>query len=144
MLSLGLLLVALSAGGTALLATTALPAGVAWTVRVPWEGPVSVVPLQVFLAGLAAALVFCLGLALVSASVRRRRRIAARVRAAEDEADAAVSERDRLAGELRRERAARLQAEFPERVPGGPYAELASDDSPPLSTHRVQPETPTA
>ncbi|MFF8772578.1 hypothetical protein [Kitasatospora sp. NPDC015120] len=73
MLLIGLLLVAATAAFTGLLIADNLSGGPEYQVTILGHQLVTLSSLGVFLAGLALALLFCLGLALAAAARRRRR-----------------------------------------------------------------------
>ncbi|MEV5437491.1 hypothetical protein AB0K80_15975 [Streptomyces sp. NPDC052682] len=73
MLILGLLLVAGSAAFTVLLIAGNLSGGPEYTVSVLGNDLVTLNTLAVFCSGLALALVFCLGLAMMTTAAARRR-----------------------------------------------------------------------
>ena len=74
MLILGLLLLAGSAAFTVLLIADNLSGGPEYTVSILGEKLATMNTLAVFCSGLALALIFCLGLALMSAARTHRRR----------------------------------------------------------------------
>jgi hypothetical protein len=106
MLILGLLLVLVSAAGAAVLVAYNSSGGPEQTVVLFGRDWVSVTPLGAFVAGLVIALVFALGVWMVVAAGRRSRAVRADYREARREARHATRERDTLARELERERAA--------------------------------------
>jgi hypothetical protein len=106
MLILGLLLVLASVAAAVLLMAYNATGGPEQMIVLFGRDLVSVNPLQAFVAGIVVALVFCLGLWLVVSSGRRARAARADYRAVRREARAAARERDQLAGQLERERAA--------------------------------------
>lgn len=118
MLFLGILLVVLSGAAASLLVINNLDlsAGSDVTLDVVGVGTVSFSPVELLALGAILALAFCLGVWMMGASVRRRARMMDRIHSAEEEANAAAAERDRLASELRRERGIR-QSGFPEHSP---------------------------
>lgn len=105
MLILGLLLILVSGAAAVLLVAYNTAGGPEQMIVLFGRDLVSVNPLQAFLAGIAVALVFCLGLWLVVSSGRRARAARADYRAMRREARTATRERDELAGQLERERA---------------------------------------
>jgi ABC-type nickel/cobalt efflux system permease component RcnA len=105
MLILGLLLILVSVAAAVLLVAYNTAGGPEQMIVLFGRDLVSVNPLQAFLAGIAVALVFCLGLWLVVSSGRRARAARADYRAMRREARTATRERDQLAGQLERERA---------------------------------------
>jgi ABC-type spermidine/putrescine transport system permease subunit I len=86
MLILGLLLLAGSAAFTALVIADNLSGGPEYTVSVLGEDIATMNTLAVFCSGLALALIFCLGLALMSAAKTHRRRRKERERHPSDDA----------------------------------------------------------
>jgi septal ring factor EnvC (AmiA/AmiB activator) len=100
MMILGLLLVLVSAAGTALLISYNHSGGPEQTIVMFGRDWFSVTPLQAFIAGLAIALVFCLGVWMVASTERRRRATRSEYRAVRREARTAARERDQLAREL--------------------------------------------
>lgn len=97
---LGLLLVLLSAAAVVLLAFYNRSGGPDHMVTLFDRELVAIDGWQIFLAGVTLALLFCLGLWMMSAAGRRSRAIRAEIRAARDEARTAEAERDRLAGQV--------------------------------------------
>ena len=97
---LGLLLVLLSAAAVVLLAFYNRSGGPDHMVTLFDRELVAIDGWQIFLAGVTLALLFCLGLWMMSAAARRGRAIRAEIRAARDEARTAEAERDRLAGQV--------------------------------------------
>ena len=97
---LGLLLVLLSGGAVALLAADNRSGGPDYTVSFLNNDIATLNGLQIFFAGIALALLFCLGLWMMGAAARRRRALRAEIRAARNDAQAAAAERDRLAGQM--------------------------------------------
>jgi ABC-type nickel/cobalt efflux system permease component RcnA len=100
MLILGLLLVVVSAAGTALVISYNSSGGPEQTIVLFGRDWVSVTPLQAFIAGLVAALVFCLGVWMIASTERRRRAVRSEYREVQREARSATRERDRLARQL--------------------------------------------
>jgi len=97
---LGLFLVLLSGGAVALLTAYNRLGGPDYSVTL-FGNEVGVVNgLQIFYAGIALALLFCLGLWLMAMSARRSRAMRAEIRAARNDAKAAEAERDRLASQV--------------------------------------------
>lgn len=117
MLILGLLLVVVSAAAGVLLVSYNHAGGPEQTVVLFGRDLVSVNALEAFIAGIVVALVFCLGMWMVVSSGRRARLARADYRAARREAKAAARERDELAGQLERERAANEAAATTTTVP---------------------------
>jgi hypothetical protein len=109
MLVLGLVLVVVSAGAGVLLISFNSAGGPEQMVTLFGRDLGNVNALQAFIAGLVVALVFCLGLWLVARAERQRRAVRSEYRAVRREARAAVAERDQLARELERERAATVE-----------------------------------
>ena len=100
MLLLGLVLLAATAAFTGLLIADNLSGGPHYTVMVGSDSIATMNMLGVFLAGIALALVFCLGLAMMSAGTARHRRRRAELRSARREAAAVAAERDELAARV--------------------------------------------
>jgi uncharacterized membrane protein YccC len=124
MLILGLLLVVASMAAAVLLMVYNATGGPEQMIVLFGRDLVSVNPLQAFVAGIVVALVFCLGLWMVVSSGRRARAARADYRAVRREARAATRERDQLAGQLERERAANGTTTTAEPVaPAPPVAE---------------------
>jgi len=97
---LGLLLVLLSGGAVALLTAYDRSGGPDYSI-VMLDREIAVVNgIQIFYAGVALALVFCLGLWLMAMSARRGRAMRAEIRAARHDARTAAAERDRLASQV--------------------------------------------
>lgn len=97
---LGLLLVLLSGGAVALLTAYNRSGGPDYSITM-FDNQIAVVNgMQIFYAGIALALVFCLGLWLMAMSARRGRAMRAEIRAARHDAQTAVAERDRLANQV--------------------------------------------
>ncbi len=120
MLILGLLLVVLSGTLAGLLVAYNASGGPRYSVELFGNALATVGFAQAFVAGAAVAVVFCCGLSLIAAGARRQRQMRARFREAEQKVDAIIAERDRLAAELKRERAARLRVESLTQPAGGP------------------------
>lgn len=97
---LGLLLVLLSAAAVVLLAFYNRSGGPDHMVTLFDRELVAIDGWQIFLAGVTLALLFSLGLWMMSAASRRSRAMRAQIRAARDEARTAEAERDRLAGQV--------------------------------------------
>lgn len=97
---LGLLLVLLSGGAVVLLTAYNRSGGPEYSVTTFGNEIAVVNGMQVFYAGIALALVFCLGLWLMALSARRGRAMRAEIRAARHDAQAAAAERDRLANQV--------------------------------------------
>lgn len=100
MLVVGLLLVVVSAAGAALVIAYNNSGGPEQTVVLFGQDWVRVTPLQAFIAGLVAAMVFAIGVWMIAATERRRRVVRSEYRDARREARVATRERDRLAREL--------------------------------------------
>jgi ABC-type nickel/cobalt efflux system permease component RcnA len=100
MLILGLLLVVVSAAGTALVISYNSSGGPEQTIVMFGRDWLSVTPLQAFIAGLVVALVFCVGVWMIVSTERRRRAVRSEYREVRREARTAARERDRLAREL--------------------------------------------
>jgi ABC-type nickel/cobalt efflux system permease component RcnA len=100
MLILGLLLVVVSAAGTALVIAYNHSGGPEQTIVMFGRDWLSVTPMQAFVAGLVVALVFCLGVWMIVSTGRQRRAFRSEYREARREARTATRERDRLAKEL--------------------------------------------
>src|SRR4051812_34339732 len=62
-------------------------------------------PVQVFIAGFALALIFCIGIWMVAATERRRRALRANYKSVRSEAAEAKVERDHLAEQLNQQQA---------------------------------------
>jgi hypothetical protein len=91
---LGLLLVLLSGGAIVALLAYNRSGGPEYTVML-FDNEVFVANgMQIFIAGMALALVFCLGLWMMAAGARRRRAIRAEIKAARHDAQAAEARRD--------------------------------------------------
>jgi ABC-type nickel/cobalt efflux system permease component RcnA len=97
---LGLLLVLLSGAAVVLLAAYNRSGGPDYSVNLLDREFVVANGLQIFFAGIALALLFCLGLWLMAMAARRSRAMRAEIRAARHDAKAAEAERDRLAGQV--------------------------------------------
>jgi hypothetical protein len=97
---LGLLLVLLSGGAVALLTVYNRAGGPDYSVGMFGNEIAAVNGMQIFYAGIALALLFCLGLWLMAMSARRGRAMRAEIRAARHDAQAAAAERDRLASQV--------------------------------------------
>jgi hypothetical protein len=97
---LGLLLVLLSGAAVALLTAYNRSGGPDYSIEMFGEEIAVVNGMQIFYAGIALALVFCLGLWLMALSARRSRTMRAEIRAARHDAQAAAAERDRLASQV--------------------------------------------
>jgi uncharacterized membrane protein YccC len=106
MLILGLLLILVSVAAAVVLMAYNTAGGPEQMIVLFGRDLVSVNPLQAFLAGIVVALVFSVGLWMVVSSGRRARAARADYRAVRREARTATRERDQLAGQLERERAA--------------------------------------
>lgn len=104
MLIIGLLLVVLSAASVALLLAYNNSGGPEQTIVMFGRDWVNVSPLDTFIAGMAIALVFCLGVWMVVSTERRRREVRSQWREARREARQAARERDHLAKQLEHER----------------------------------------
>jgi ABC-type nickel/cobalt efflux system permease component RcnA len=102
MLILGLLLVVLSGAAAAVLIAYN-GAGTAMTVSVFGRDIADITLMQAFVAGIAVALVFLLGVWMVVSAGRRGREQRARYRDARREAKTAAKERDELADRIRKE-----------------------------------------
>lgn len=100
MLLLGLVLLAATAAFTGLLIADNLSGGPHYTVMVGGDSIATLNVLGVFLAGIALALVFCLGLAMMSGGLARHRRRRAELHSARREAAAVAAERDELAARV--------------------------------------------
>ena len=100
MVLLGLLLLILSGAAVALLAIFNGSGGPTYSVELFGNEVAVVNAWQIFAAGVVAALAFSLGLWMVSAGGRRRRVLRSEVKAARHDAEAAATERDRLAEQL--------------------------------------------
>lgn len=100
MLLLGLLLAAATAAFVGLLIAYNLVNGPEYTVTMFGNNIATMNHLSAFLSGIALALVFSLGLALMFAGAARHRRRSARLRAARRDAKTATAERDALAARL--------------------------------------------
>lgn len=97
---LGLLLVLLSGAAVVLLAVYNRSGGPDYSVNL-FDNEIYVANgMQVFFAGIALALVFCLGLWLMAAGARRGKARRAEIRAARNDARSAEMERDRLASQV--------------------------------------------
>lgn len=96
---LGLLLVLLSGGAVALLTAYNRSGGPDYSVTMFGNDAGVVNGMQIFYAGIALALLFCLGLWLMAMSARRGRAMRAQIRAARHDAQTAAAERDRLASQ---------------------------------------------
>jgi hypothetical protein len=118
MLLLGLLLLAATGVFTGLLASENWAGGPDYTVTMFGNTLGTLNSLQIFLAGIALTLVFCLGVAMAALGSRQARRRRAARHAAVREATQARAERDALA--------ARLDAE----QLGGPGADAVAADDP--------------
>jgi uncharacterized membrane protein len=105
MLILGLLLVLLSAASVAVLVGYNNSGGPEQMIVLFGRDWISVTPFEAFVAGLALALAFCLGLWLLMAGGRRSRAARADYRNARRAARENARERDDLAKQLERERA---------------------------------------
>lgn len=103
MVFLGLLLVLLAVGATALVAGFNRSGGPEYTVTLFGNDVATVNTWQAFLAGVAVAVLVCVGLAMIMVADRRHRAVGAEVAAARRDAEAAAAERDRLAGRLERQ-----------------------------------------
>ena len=97
---LGLLLVLLSGGAVALLTAYNRSGGPDYSITMFGNDAGVVNGMQIFYAGIALALLFCLGLWLMAMSARRSRAMRAEIRAARHDAQTAVAERDRLASQV--------------------------------------------
>ena len=100
MLILGLLLVVVSAAGTALVISYNSSGGPEQTIVMFGRDWLSVTPLQAFIAGLVVALVFCVGVWMIASTERRRRAVRSEYRQVRREARSAARERDQLARQL--------------------------------------------
>src|SRR6266511_6181628 len=109
MLLVGLVLVALSGAFAGLLIAYNTSGGPEYTVTLFDRTIATVDTLQVFVAGLALGLVFCLGLWMTGASARMIG-TSARLRRARHEAEQTAAERDRLANDLAQQQAMRTEA----------------------------------
>ncbi len=109
MLLVGLVLVALSGAFAGLLIAYNTSGGPEYTVTLFDRTIATVDTLQVFVAGLALGLVFCLGLWMTGASARMIG-TSARLRRARREAEQTAAERDRLANDLAQQQAMRTEA----------------------------------
>ncbi len=126
MLLLGLLLLAATGVFTGLLASENWAGGPDYTVTMFGNTLGTLNSVQIFLAGIALTLVFCLGVAMAALGGRRMRRRRAARHAAVREATRARAERDALA--------ARLDAE----QLGGPGADaVAAGDRRVATRHEV-------
>lgn len=97
---LGLLLVLLSGAAVVLLAFYNRSGGPDYSVNL-FDREIYVAnTLSIFLAGVTLALLFSIGLWMMSAAARRSRARRAEVRAARQDARTAEAERDRLAGQV--------------------------------------------
>lgn len=115
----GFLLMLVSGSLAGLLVTGNLYGGQSYTVKLLGRPLEAAMPVEIFAAGAAVAVVFCLGMQLCVAATRRRLRLQAQFQDMEDQASALSAERDRLAAELRNERTARLNAEVFAPPPNG-------------------------
>ncbi len=106
MLIFGLLLVLLSAASVAVLVAYNSSGGPEQTIVLFGRDWINVTPLETFVAGLVIALVFTLGVWMTMAAGRRSRAVRADYRAARRAARENARERDDLAKQLERERAA--------------------------------------
>ncbi|HET9142323.1 hypothetical protein [Actinophytocola sp.] len=106
MLFLGLLLVVASAAATALLVAYNSSGGPEQTVVLFGQDLATVTPLQAFVSGLVISLVFCVGVWMMTAASKRSRAVRSEYRTARREARDVARERDQLAEELAKERAA--------------------------------------
>jgi hypothetical protein len=100
MLILGLLLVLASAAAVALLVAYNNSGGPEQMIVLFGRDLVSVTPLQAFISGLVAALVFAIGVWMIVSAGRRGRMTRAQYREARREARVAAKERDQLAKQL--------------------------------------------
>ena len=130
MLILGLLLVVVSAAGTALVISYNSSGGPEQTIVMFGRDWLSVTPLQAFIAGLAVALVFCVGVWMIVSTERRRRVVRSEYREVRREARTAARERDRLAKQLaeREERDEVAAAAAPTTVTERPTAWTAPEE----------------
>jgi hypothetical protein len=142
MLLLGLLLLAATGVFTGLLASENWAGGPDYTVTMFGNTLGTLNSLQIFLAGIALTLVFCLGVAMAALGSRQARRRRAARHAVVREATQARAERDALAARLDAEQrdalAARLDAEQRDALAarldaeqlGGPGADAVAADDP--------------
>ncbi len=100
MLLLGLLLVAATGAFTGLLIAGNSGGGPDYTVSVLGNSIATLNSLEIFLSGIALALLFGLGLAMLSGSGRRHTRRRAELRSARRQARDAREERDQLASRM--------------------------------------------
>jgi membrane protein DedA with SNARE-associated domain len=100
MFLLGLVLLGLSGVFTGLLVADNWGGGPDYTVTLFGNTLGTLSSLEIFLAGIALTLVFCFGMALMSAGARRARRRSVARRTALREAQQARAERDELAARL--------------------------------------------
>lgn len=137
MLFLGLLLVAATAAFTGLLITDNLSGGPEYTVTVLGNDVATMSTLEAFCAGLALALLFALGLMMALRGSKRTHRKAVTRREERRTARTAEAERDDLAAELDRERAARAQETRP--APADGSTEEPSVPAGSSTRHRGRP-----
>lgn len=100
MLLLGLLLIGATAAFTGLVISDNVSGGPDYTVSVLGNDIATMNTLAVFLAGLGLALLFCLGLAMMTGGGARMRRRKADLRIARRDARHAAAERDALASRM--------------------------------------------
>ncbi|MBY8883332.1 hypothetical protein K7472_00535 [Streptomyces sp. PTM05] len=109
MLLLGLLLMAATAAFTGLVIADNISGGPNYSVSVLGNHIATMNTLAAFLAGLALALIFCLGLAMLSTGGALMRRRRSNLRAARNEAAGAAAERDAMAARRRQDATAPYQ-----------------------------------
>ncbi len=100
MLLLGLLLIGATAAFTGLVISDNISGGPDYTVSVLGNNIATMNTLAVFLAGVGLALLFCLGLAMMTGGGRRARQRKSDLRMARREARDAAAERDMLASRV--------------------------------------------
>jgi ABC-type nickel/cobalt efflux system permease component RcnA len=110
MVLLGLLLVVLSGGAAVLLVANNYSSGPEYSVLAFGNEIAVVNGWQIFMAGVVLTLAFFLGLWMIAAAGRRRRRMRSEVMAARHDAEAAAAERDRLAEQLSEQQTATMPA----------------------------------
>lgn len=100
MLVLGLILIILSVAFGAVAIAFNATAGPSSSVTLFGQQVADLIPVQVFIAGFALALIFCIGIWLVAWTERRRRALRAEYKSVRQEAETATAQRDELAEKL--------------------------------------------